>query len=324
VATGPDAAQSVGLHLAVDDKGQGYVSGSFYGGSLTLGGAHVPATSFYNDFLAQFDPGKGLVKWAQDPAGTEGPLAVDRKGHLYRAGQFTGTVEFGKTTLSSTGNADIFVARYNSQGKPEWATAILGEGPGYNYPEDMAVDAQYGKIYLTGIRSITSDFQAFIALLQPNGKVKQLEAVDGPGTSSGFSIAMAGPDNLYNSGIFTGTAQFGPFTLSSPFTSYYLGRYGTRKMGRSGSQTMLAALAASLYPMPAHEHFTLRLESGEKNQVLRAVLYNQLGVPVAEKTLQNPTGKLEAVFDTSQLPRGLSVLRLQQNGQLLPKTVTVE
>jgi hypothetical protein len=324
VATGLDAARSEGVHLAIDDRGKGYMSGSFYGGSFTLGGANLPASAFYNDFLAQFNLSQGQVRWAQDPEGTEGPLAVDRKGHVYRAGQFTGTVAFGKTTLRSTGNPDIFVARYNSQGQPEWATALPGEGPGYNYPEDMAVDAQNGKIYLTGIRSITSDFQAFIALLQPNGKVKHVESVDGPGTSSGFAIALAGHDNLYNSGIFTGTAQFGPFTLSSAFTSYYLGRYGSWKTVRSGSQGMLAALTASVYPMPAHEQFTLRLDSREKNQVLQAVLYNQLGIPIAEKTLQNATGKLETVFDTSQLPPGLYVLRLKQNGQLLTKTVTVE
>lgn len=328
VATSPDATtRSDGVHLAVNDQGTGYVSGGFYGGSLMLGGARVPASSFSDDFLAQFDLSLGRVNWAQNPEGTDGPLAVDRKGHLYRAGQFTGTVAFGKSTLRSTGTADIFVARYNSQGKAEWATAILGEGP-YNYPEDMVVDTQNGRIYLTGTRSITSDFQAFIAFLQANGKVKHIESVGVAGTttssSSGFSIALAGHNSVYNSGIFTGTAQFGPFTLTSPFTQYYLASYGSKKTVRSGSQGMLAALTASLYPMPAHEQFTLRLESREKNQVLRAVLYNQLGVPVAEKTIQNPNGKLEAVFDTSQLPRGLYVLRLQQNGQLLIKTVTVE
>jgi hypothetical protein len=59
-------------------------------------------------------------------------VAADNIGNLYLAGSFNGTVDFdpgpGIFNLTSTGNADAFLAKYNSSGGLLWAGQIVDSG----------------------------------------------------------------------------------------------------------------------------------------------------------------------------------------------------
>ena len=64
-------------------------------------------------------------------AGTSqiGGTAIDPSGNLYVTGGFTGNIVFNtlpQTTLTSTQDDDVFVAKYDSSGHPVWARVANG------------------------------------------------------------------------------------------------------------------------------------------------------------------------------------------------------
>lgn len=110
--------------VITDGNGNVYATGSFVGttqlGSFTL-------TSASNDsdvFLAKYN-GSGTIQWAQRAGGTgfDRPmsLAIDNSATLYVTGIFQGTATFSPATLTSAGNDDMFLAKYNSNGTIQWA-----------------------------------------------------------------------------------------------------------------------------------------------------------------------------------------------------------
>ena len=113
--------------------------------SNSLGGVFSPAARL------TVLPVSVVVPWA---AGSGGPgadvgnaIAVDPAGNSYVAGYFTGTATFGTNTLTSAGNTDIFLARYNSSGQLVWVRRA--GGPGYDVAKGIALDAS-GNAYVTG------------------------------------------------------------------------------------------------------------------------------------------------------------------------------
>jgi hypothetical protein len=312
-------APSAGRATVVDGAGNCYVSGNFFT-SLTIDGTTLqPANSDSNLFLLRFSTAQGQLQWAKAPAGSgDGrSLGTDAAGKIYLADSFSGSTSFGATTLTSTGSADIFITRYNSQGQAEWATAL--GGPNYDFPTDIAVDQAAGCAYLTGAQG---NGQSFITQLQANGQVVRTTLVGGPGTSTGGSLILDGRNNVYSAGTATGTCQFGPYATTGAATACFLARLGTAAAPRQPSQ--LARFETSVFPNPAQGRFTLHIQAPETDQTIKATLYSPFGRQVAQQTLRSAgSTDTEATFDTSALPSGLYVLNLEHNQRVTSQLITV-
>jgi hypothetical protein len=80
-------------------------------------------------------------------------IKVGPDNHEYVTGSFSGTVQFGHTTLVSLGSTDIFLAKYGHSGEPFWVVGAGGPtfdgGPSNDSGKDLAFD-RAGNIYLTG------------------------------------------------------------------------------------------------------------------------------------------------------------------------------
>lgn len=100
-----------------------------------------------------------VVPWAAAGGGpgadVGNAIAVDAAGNSVVAGYFTGTATFGTNTLTSAGQTDIFLARYNAAGQVLWARRA--GGPGFDAAKGVAVDAS-GNIYVTGAYEGVADF----------------------------------------------------------------------------------------------------------------------------------------------------------------------
>ena len=113
--------------IAVDSSGNVYTTGFFVeivdfdpgagtSNHTSAGGGDV--------FVSKLDSSGNFV-WAKSFGGTSGDssssIAVDSSGNIYTAGSFGGTVDFdpgaGTTTLSSAGDADVFVLKLTSAGE---------------------------------------------------------------------------------------------------------------------------------------------------------------------------------------------------------------
>lgn len=105
-------------------------------------------------------------------------------------------------------------------------------------------------------------------------------------------------------------------------THSYFARYGSRMHNRDEDEDdHRMQQVVSLFPNPAQQQFTLRVVNGERAG--QATLYNQMGMRVATHALQAAPAA-EVGFDTSALPDGLYVLRLESQGTHTTHLVKVQ
>jgi hypothetical protein len=103
--------------VAVDSAESVIVTGGFQG-TVDFGGGPLSSAGDWDIFVAQYD-GTGNHLWSQrfgDASGQEGNcVAVDGSGNVIVTGDFQGTVDFGGGPLVSTGEVDLFVAKFGSE-----------------------------------------------------------------------------------------------------------------------------------------------------------------------------------------------------------------
>ena len=180
--------------------------------------------------------------WAKGAGGTGEDIcysvARDNSGNYYVAGSFSGRVSFGNTTLSSSGNRDIFVGKLNADGN--WLWAKKAGGTSNDIASSIAVDSA-GNAYITGyFASTTLTFIAgaitlsrsggndlFVAKISSGGVWQWARKNSGGGasTDTGNSIAVDADSNVYMTGYFRSNIAFttatGTTTLTAQTGSYY-------------------------------------------------------------------------------------------------------
>ena len=150
-------SEDKGYSIALDDNGNSYVTGVFYG-SATFGTATLTSSGNYDIFVAKLDS-NGNWFWAKKAGGINDDygwsISVDDNGNSYVTGVFYGSATFGTTTLISSGDADIFVAKLDSSGNWLWAKQAGGTNDDQSY--SIAVD-ESRKGYVTGYFSGSANF----------------------------------------------------------------------------------------------------------------------------------------------------------------------
>ena len=140
-----------GYSIAVDAYGNSYITG-YFRESATFGTTTLTSSSDYGSdiFVAKMDI-NGNWLWAKQAMGTYSnygnDIAVDANGNSYVTGYFWGNATFGTTTLTSSGQYDIFVAKMDSNGN--WLWAKQAGGTSYDDGYSIAVDDN-GNSYVTG------------------------------------------------------------------------------------------------------------------------------------------------------------------------------
>lgn len=156
-------------------------------------------------------------------------ITLDASNNVYVTGYFSNTVDFdpgiGTANLTSAGNFDIFLAKYDVNGNYIFAISIGGslkdEGFG------VAVDVS-GNVFITGeFRGSNVDFDpgagvvnlssagdrdAFLAKYDPNGNYVYAIALGGTGKDAGSDVAVDANGNAHITGYFNGNVDFDPGT----------------------------------------------------------------------------------------------------------------
>ena len=219
-----------GLGVGVDAQGNVYFVGEFYG-TAQAGTIKLQApNNVYRTFVAKLDT-KGKWLWVEQASGTGSihptDIAVDNVGNLFVTGRFYQHASFGKYTLTSAGNVDIFVAKMDTSGS--WSWASQGKGKGANFGKSIAIDGR-GNVYATGsIRdSVTfGSFTiqtpgvvgAFVGQLDgSSGKWKWITQTEGSTTSvvNGRAIAVSGQGETFIIGDFASDVVFGSVKVTTP------------------------------------------------------------------------------------------------------------
>lgn len=161
--------------------------------------------------------GEGL--WAWQASGAEYGLAIgaDADGNVLVAGSFSGTAEIGGEELVSDGPVDLFFAKLDPEGKLLWARKL--GGPGYQWPEAMAVDAGGNMLVIGGLHDGAdlgdgylpsfgeTDF--FVVKYGPDGVRQWSRQFGAAGYDHGLGIAALDDGSMVITGSFDGTLALG-------------------------------------------------------------------------------------------------------------------
>jgi hypothetical protein len=214
-----------GYGIAIDSSGNIYVTGIF-SYNASFGSTTLTSSGWYDIFVAKLDS-DGNWLWAKTAGGTGNDycysIVIDSTGNSYVTGYFRGTASFGDTTLTSSGEDNIFVAKLDSDGNWLWAKQASGD-----LSQSIAIDSS-GNSYVTGYFAGTASFgnitltsntypykyDIFVAKLDSNGNWLWARQAGGADYDKSRSIAIDSSGNSYVTGCFRGNAAFGNIYLTS-------------------------------------------------------------------------------------------------------------
>lgn len=243
--------------IATDNLGNSYVVGGFHGtmNFNPLGTAmnySIPdATAGL--FIAKYNT-NGICQWVVmlDVKGnnvfneTYATCDIDALGNLFVAGNFRGTnVNFNplgtSTTLSSAGQNDIFITKYNvANGNLVWAKKIGSTAQDLVSPGALRCDNN-GNPYFTGRLSGTNTVNfdpnggttnvvnsaLYLTSYDTNGNLRFAKGMNSGSGDGGHRVEFDNANNVYIAGWMNETATFGTIskTAFSPTADNFLAKY---------------------------------------------------------------------------------------------------
>lgn len=216
----------LGRSLIVDDSGNIFVTGNF-GNTADFGSYSITSSGNEDIFVAKMDQ-NGNWLWVVGAGGTGYDMGIglsrDDNGNLYITGGFSETANFGSHAITSSGGADPFVAKLDSEGNWLWAAGVVGSSS-YDYGQGLALD-EIGNPYVIGYFKETAQFGSysitssgsediFVAKINENGIWQWANKAGGTSWDFGYDITVNEAANCCVTGKFSSTASFGTSSLTS-------------------------------------------------------------------------------------------------------------
>jgi hypothetical protein len=222
-----------GMGVATDALGNVYVTGHFFGDTLTFDGTtkltNANQTVVHGDiYIAKYDTDGNLL-WAKRAGGKldemSMTMAADAAGNCYIGGYTdSNDFTFGTSTLSTTG---IYIAKYDTDGNELW---IKGSDiSDWGFVRSVAVDAS-GNCYMAGfiftnilsfgsvvLENTSGQSGAFLMKFDTDGNAIWGKMAQSPGVDlDGYAVAVDASQNVYWAGDFTiGELTLGSVTLTN-------------------------------------------------------------------------------------------------------------
>jgi hypothetical protein len=324
------AGDDVARSLAVSGTSV-YVAGFFDGRTADFGSTRLTNSGNTNVFVAKLtDAGStSSFTWAQQAggAGTTQLNALAVSGtSLYITGALFTTEPnlFGTTTLTSTGESDVFVAKLTDRGNTgEFTWAQRAGGAGKDVGTSLAVNGSsvyVGGAYTSAVAtfgtstlSSAGDFDVFVAKLTDSGSAGAFTWAQGAGGSGpdyGYAVEVTGT-SVYVAGSVKPPTRFGGQTLATPV--------GTQ-VGFLASLTDSPVLAVSvpnpltgvaLSPNPTHSAVTVFVPAGLGLVDTNITLLDVVGRLVCTRSVRLLATGLQQPLSLVGLPPGLYAVRVQ-------------
>ncbi len=229
-----NSSNNIGSGISTLSDGSALVTG-YLTGTAVFGEGETNETSLtsagYDDiFIAKYNS-DGTLDWAKQAGSSSDDVSSGistlSDGSALVTGYFEGTAVFGEggtkqTSLISTGNYDIFIAKYNSDGTLDWAKQAGGNdydaGNGISTLSDGSALVT-GYFYRTAVfgegetnqTSLTSAGYSgiFIAKYNSDGTLDWAKQAGGSGHDKGNGISTLSDGSALVTGYFYRTAVFG-------------------------------------------------------------------------------------------------------------------
>ncbi len=212
--------------LAVDGQGNVFLTGEF--GGVSKFGDHLLLSAGELDCFIAKCSADGKILWARSAGGSGIDrgygVATDRAGNCYVTGHYQSTnASFGGVPVPNAGDYDLFVAKYDPDGRLVWVRT--GGGKGYDYGHGIAVAPDHG-VFVTGAlvgdgtmgeSKVTAPggSHVFCARYDEGGKLLWVTTALGNARGSGHGIAVDAAGNAYVGGMSGGSGTLGGLVLTN-------------------------------------------------------------------------------------------------------------
>jgi hypothetical protein len=210
--------------------------------------------------VAKYSSTTGDHVWSKTVGGTgpdrSGAVAVDSGGNVFLTGYMSVSssgVDFGGGALFSAGGPDVFLVKYSSGGAHVWSKRFGGAGTDMG----MAVGTDsLGNVVVVGSFDGTIDFgggplttaggrDLFAARFSPAGQHLWSKRFGGTSNEDVRGVAVDGAGDVFLTGQFLGSINFGGPTLTSAgFEDIFLAKLS----GVSGGHVWSKRLGSSSAP----------------------------------------------------------------------------
>ncbi|MEW6468846.1 MAG: T9SS type A sorting domain-containing protein [Bacteroidota bacterium] len=267
-SSGRDEAKSV----RCDAAGNVYICGMYEDGCVFGSQTLTSANTYFDCFLAKYD-GNGNLQWVRtggsDYDEVAWQLEIDNAGKIYIAGEFNAYAIFDSYAITTSGEADIFVACYDASGNIQWITPVGGDlvdrarGLGCD-GTNLYITGQYGGTVTFGPSSITAvdSSDVFIASLTNTGSFiwattvgGQADSLEPLGYESGNAICARSDGSVYATGAILDGGVFGSIAYNEyDRTDVFVCKITA--LGVGGAEITLPG-AISVYPNPSSGTFSV-------------------------------------------------------------------
>ncbi len=218
---------TTGEKVAVDNKDNIIVTG-YFDSTITFGNTTFTSYGSADIFIAKYDP-SGKILWARQAGGSNYDngfgVATDKIGNIVITGSFSSaSAKFDGLSVRSVGGSDVFVAKYDPNGKIIWAKTAGGKlyDVGYGVTSDKNND-----IIITGTFSNSINFNGigldghsysdiFVAKYDSSGNILWAHSGGSNGFyNSGNAVAVNSNNDIFIAGTISDTATFDNLTVTS-------------------------------------------------------------------------------------------------------------
>lgn len=330
-----------------DSDGNVYVCGVYHNncvfGPNTLKTFHE--TPFWDAFLAKYDK-DGTLLWVKTGGGDvdDGAwsLAIDNSNSIYISGEYAAYAEFGGIGRSAKGEADSYVAKYNSSGDLQW---FKGAGSDkVDRARGMGTDGTH--IFITGQFGGTATFggatinaldtsDIYIAALDNAGFYKWAVAVHGNkdafeelgyesgngvnGFASGSNGAVYATGGLLDGGTFGTLSISKAGTRTDAFVSKITWDTGMPSLP-DGLNEYTNLYDINVYPNPGNGNYKLDLSQVRENSV-DVRIYNYVGQLVHSDKYSAPG---QAAIDISNQSSGIYLVEVKSGSRIVYRNKLVQ
>ncbi len=206
--------------------GEGFSVATYVSNSIYVAGWFLDTIAFgsyiLNDtvgvFITKYDS-LGNVQWAKGAEGSSvgNKIVTDILGNIYFTGWFLDSaITFDSFTLTSLGNASMFLVKYDSLGNVLWAKNPTDTGTSRGI--GVSTDS-FGNVYVAGdfvnapivfgsdTLISSGGYDVFLAKYDSAGNVLWAKRTGGTGTEEASSVSTDNFNNVYVTGNF-GSASF--------------------------------------------------------------------------------------------------------------------
>lgn len=301
-----------GTSIALDKLGNIYITGWFQDTvdfDPNTGVFNLTSHGSDDIFISKFNNSGDFI-WAKGFGNTlserANSIKVDGLGNVYIASSFQGNVDFnpgiGIFNMSSMGNNDIFISKLDSGGNFVWAKQIGDVNNDFGYA--IAID-EYENTYITGSFWGNVDFDpnigtfyltsstgsGFFLKLDVSGNLIWAKQIGGVGSS----IVLDTYNNIYTTGMFSGSFDFDPSANVFNLTSFGSLDTYVHKMSQQTSVNLNKDSITSIikiYPNPNNGKLNLII-SNQKFKNLKFEIYNCLGELVLKNIIENEKNSID-------------------------------